>query len=325
MCLSHNEIAKELIMNQNCNNRQFKKLRVSLVGNCNFACAYCVPEKSNRVRNIALQVSPEKFCENILRIHRIVNLESVRLTGGEPTLYKELPKLIYMLKKSGIPKVSITTNGRLLKKLHRRLIDSGLDNVNVSLDSLDEEIFKKINRTTNVSYVLKGIESILNTGIEIKINSTIMKGFNDNQILPILDWAMDRNIIVRYLELMKMGHLFYSHSQYYFSEEEILNTIQSKYELAEVGREKSSTCNYWQISNGMKVGIISNHSKPFCSDCDRLRIDQFGNIYGCLSVNTAFPMEASDTHLRNNLLNAMQLKRDNNFSGSSISMQAIGG
>jgi cyclic pyranopterin phosphate synthase len=266
-----------------------------------------------------------KFCENILRIHKIVNLESVRLTGGEPTLYKELPELIYLLKEAGIPKVSLTTNGRLLKKRYKELVNAGLDSVNVSLDSLEEDTFQKINRTSNVSFVLEGIDAILQTGIEVKINSTIMKGFNDNQILPILDWARERNVVVRYLELMKMGHLFHSHEQYFFSEENILRTIQAKYELVEIGRGKSSTCNYWKISNGGKVGIISNHTKPFCSDCDRLRMDQLGNIYGCLSVNTSFPMEKDEPLLEQTLSNAMQLKRDNTFSGSSLSMQAIGG
>lgn len=305
--------------------RQFKKLRVSLLGNCNFACAYCVPDGNSKTTSSIPGTPVSIFLENILRIHKILSLESVRLTGGEPTLYKDLPELIYHLKKNGIPKVTLTTNGSRLSALHEKLKTAEIDSINVSLDSIENGIFKKINRSSKTASVLEGIDLALQSNINIKINCTLMKDYNENQILPILDWAMERNIPVRFLELMKMGHLVNDHEKYFYSQEEILKTIESKYTLIELGREKSNTCSYWQIPGGIKVGIISNHSKPFCTDCDRLRMDQFGNIYGCLSVNTSFPMEKDESLLKENLTKALALKRKDSFSGSSISMKAIGG
>ncbi len=319
------EIAKGLIMIQDEQQRQFKKLRVSLLENCNFACAYCVPGGIAKFRSQSGQTPVENFLENISRIHKLVNLESVRLTGGEPTLYKKLPELIAGLKGFGIPKIALTTNGSRLKKLSQELKSAGLDSMNVSLDSLDEEGFRRINRSSRLSSVLEGIESALNAGIDVKINCTVMKGINENQIIPLLEWAQKRNIIVRYLELMKMGHLFYSHKDFYFSQQEILDLIESKYQLIELGRNRSDTCTYWQIPLSVKIGIISNHSKPFCSDCNRLRMDYKGNIYGCLSENKFFPMQRDENALRLTLQNAIQLKKAKIFSGSSISMQAIGG
>ncbi|MBE7412880.1 MAG: radical SAM protein [Leptospiraceae bacterium] len=305
-------------------NRQFKKLRVSLLQNCNFSCAYCSPSGSKLV-NTGKQTPVNEILENISRIHDIVGLESIRLTGGEPSLYKNLIELILGLKKLNIPRIALTTNGSRLKKSATSLKNSGLDSINVSLDSISEEIFQKINRFKGVGTVLEGIESALNAGIEVKINCTVMKGINETQILPILEWAKERNITTRYLELMKMGSIFYSHQDFYFSEKNIIEIIQQKYNLIELGRKKSDTCTYWEIPGSIKIGVISNHSNPFCSDCDRLRMDYKGNIYGCLSENTYFPIQKEEKELKIALEKAILLKKERIFSGSSISMQSIGG
>jgi len=309
--------------------RQFKTLRLSLTSRCNFACNYCVPEnKTVKMSPICKAgLSYEELAQEVLKIHKLVNLKNVRLTGGEPTLYKDLIPLIRLLKEMKIPKVTITTNGHSLERLIGNLVLSGIDAINISLDAIDATTFKKLSRRNSLEKVLRGIEKTLEYDIPVKINSTIMKGQNDDQIIPLLDYALERNATIRFLELMQMGHLYQNHNQYFFSEEEILDKIAKKYNFEKTEKPISSTANYWNIetinNKENKFGIIANHSSPFCGDCDRLRLDENGKIYGCLSVNKGFRIK--ENNLPQILPQALAQKQSKHFHGSELSMQAIGG
>jgi cyclic pyranopterin phosphate synthase len=311
--------------------RSFKKLRISLNSICNFACTYCVSDKevySPRKAHTGKSLAAREFAILVSKLHSNLNLQEIRLTGGEPTLYPELVDLVYLLKEIGIPKVALTTNGYLLSKLARDLKKAGLDSMNISLDAVDPDIFFKMSRGRKLEKTLEGIHAAKENQIPFKLNATIMKGYNENEILPLLEFSGKLGVTVRYLELMKMGHLSGKTPEDIFTEKEILDSIATRHKFEEVQREKSSTANYWITKEGYKFGIIANESSPFCGDCNRLRLDSQGSIYGCLSSNHAFSIREavnSEIPLEPILYQALLKKQDYKFSGSSLGMMSIGG
>lgn len=267
------------------------------------------------------------FAQLISRLHENLDLETIRLTGGEPLLYRELPQLIRNLSEIGIPKISMTSNGYLLARQAPALKAAGLQAINVSLDAVDEPSFYKMAKRRHLDRVLNGIETALDLGIEIKLNAVIMKGMNEEQIIPLVDYAFGKNIPIRFLEVMSMGHLHHESDQYLFSQQQLLDTIATKYQFKRLPRKASATANYWQTAAGNTFGIIANNSEPFCSDCSRLRLDAEGNMYGCLSSNHPIAMNAEDNDyiLHEKLQQAMSQKQLHHFIGSELSMLQIGG
>jgi cyclic pyranopterin phosphate synthase len=198
----------------------------------------------------------------------------------------------------------------------------------VSLDAADSETFYKVTRRKNFDKVVSGIEEARRLGMEVKLNAVIMRRLNHDQILPLLSFANERGLTIRFLELMKMGYIQQAFDQFFFSQEEILSTISDSYSFIKIQREKASTANYWLTNSGQKFGIIANESEPFCSDCDRLRIDSYGNIYGCLSNPepiSFFNEINNDGEIIKKLQSALAQKQSVRFSGSKLSMQYIGG
>jgi len=304
--------------------RKFKKLRVSITEQCNLSCMYC------DMKNIFFQKSGEVDLSLLLKIienlHKQLDLSSIRLTGGEPALHPDLPEFIRELKKLGIPEVNLTTNGYYLKNLLPELKNSGLDRINISLDAIDEDIFANITGQRGATRVMDSILAANLAGFKIKINSIIMRGINESQILSLLEFAMKHQIIIRFLELMKMGSILDTHDDLFYSQAEIISQIQSHFEIIELPRQISSTASYFYVNNVISFGIIANHSQPFCQDCDRLRLDHLGNLYGCLSnpVSFALPQKKSGEY-KMILENLMALKQKEEFTGSNLNMRQIGG
>ncbi len=267
------------------------------------------------------------FSQIISRLHATLDLETIRLTGGEPLLYRELPELIESLNEIGIPKISMTSNGYLLGRQAAALKAAGLQAINVSLDAVDEPSFYKMAKRRHLDRVLNGIETALGLGIEIKLNAVIMKGMNEEQIIPLVDYAFGKNIPIRFLEVMSMGHLHHESDKYLFSQQQLLDQIATKYDFKRLPRKASATANYWQTADGNTFGIIANNSEPFCSDCSRLRLDAEGNMYGCLSSNHPIALDAEDSDylLQEKLQQAMSQKQLHHFIGSELSMLQIGG
>lgn len=312
--------------------RTFKKLRISVTSSCNFHCEYCVPEGKDHPKSLSLP--PEKLADIALKINEIAPLASIRITGGEPLLYKGLVSLVSYLKHGGIRHIGMTTNGSLLAGKIHELQKAGLDSINVSLDSLDENISRKLSRSSRFLDILHGIETSLAIGMRVKLNCTVMKDSNESQIIPLLAYAIKNSIPIRYIELMEMGHLKGKMPEKLFLTEDILNTIRMKYNFRPVPRAKGSTADYWEIidpnslsSTSHQFGIISNISRPFCSDCDRLRLSSEGNIFGCLSVNHGFNATEANTSTKMGFLlnQALGQKQPIRFTGSELSMRSIGG
>ncbi len=315
--------------------RRFEKLRISLLNSCNFSCVYCVSEDfgnnqpETTFKPIAEeQLSIEDFTRLINGVHRLTGLKSIRLTGGEPLLYQNLIQLIQEIQKIGIPDIRLTTNAYYLKESATRLFEAGLTSVNISVDAIDLDVFNKISRHPNTSRVFQGIEVAIKAGLNVKLNAVIMRGKNDSQIIPLLDYATEKGVKIRFLELMKMGHLYHAENGLFYSEKEILNIIQEKYSIERIQREYASTANYWQTSGGGTFGIIANESTPFCHDCNRLRMDSNGYFYGCLSNSHGeklSPYLHNDFLLAEKLKELLLLKQPVKFHGSELSMRNIGG
>lgn len=312
-------------------NRRFKKLRISLTDICNLACKYCVDEegaKENKIRPGTLSTS--EYLQIIDKLHQLCQLKTVRLTGGEPLLYGDIINLVEGIKLLDIPEIKITTNATYLEEKALSLKKAGVNEVNISLDALDKQTFKEISRKSTLEKTLSGIDAALNAGIKIKLNSVIMKGVNENQIIPLMHFAREKGITIRFLELMRMGYLYKDFNTHYYPTRAILHQITKEFgQSILLEREKSSTADYWVTEDMLQeFGIISNESHPFCQDCDRLRLDAYGKIYGCLSSNIGIKVLHSlkdSKLLYDKLIEAMNHKQKIKFTGSELSMKSIGG
>lgn len=310
-------------------NRTFKKLRVSLTPECNFSCLYCVgtdelsPQK--KAHNSSIQPL-ERIIDQIRAIHSHVQLHAVRLTGGEPLLHPSVVEIVKELQLMGIPKVQLTTNGSKLSHLAYDLQSAGLSSVNISLDAISPTTFISMSRHAELKQVLDGVDVAMAAGLEVKLNAVIMKGKNDDQILPLLEYAFSKNIVIRFLELMKMGPLHTNYLQWLFTQNEILQKIQTAYQITPLLRLANSTANYWKVSQNQVFGIIANESEPFCEDCNRLRLDSRGRIYGCIAAQNGIQLEHKpQINLSEKLAFALNQKQDIQFVGHNRSMQFIGG
>jgi GTP 3',8-cyclase len=318
--------------------RTFRTLRVSLLSHCNFGCVYCVAgEEELREMNGARgreqngatdrELKAPELMEIIRRLHERLELETVRLTGGEPLLYSGLVGLVGGLRSMGIRRIKLTTNGSLLDKKAVSLKQAGLQSINVSLDALDEEVFVRMSRRNSAARVIRGIDAALDAGLTVKLNAVVMKGINEEEVLPLVEFAFARGITIRFLEVMAMGHLYHHSDSYLLSQREILRLIGERYELTTLEREPSATARYWVTERGQRIGIIANESEPFCRDCDRLRLDNSGRIYGCLSSNHPITLEIGESAAEwdGKLRQALGQKQELRFTGSELSMLTIGG
>jgi GTP 3',8-cyclase len=311
--------------------RTFKTLRVSLLNHCNLGCVYCVAGEDSLKEHNSIATHPllpvSGLLEIIERLHGQLQLETIRLTGGEPLLYQELVTLIGGIRSIGIPQIKLTTNGFLLERLANRLKEAGLESINVSLDAIDEDVFFRMSRRHGAQRIIGGIDAALSAGLSVKINTVVMKSMNESQIIPLLELAISRQISNRYLEIMAMGHLHDQSEKYLITRDEILALIAKSYRYLPLGRAGSATATYWQTEEGHRFGIIANESEPFCRDCNRLRLDSQGNIFGCLSSNHPIALQTadSDMDLQKKLQEALLQKQTLRFTGSDLSMLDIGG
>jgi len=318
--------------------RTFKTLRVSLTNRCNLGCTYCVT--GNQHTAAQGQATPSRAKTNDLlrvigKLHKILQLRTIRLTGGEPLLFFDLAYFVMALKAMGLDDIRLTTNGVLLKPQLTSLAKAGIKSINVSLDAINPLIFRELSRRRSIMQILEGIEEAVRIGLPLKINTVVVRGINDQEIIPLLQYAAGLKIQIRFLELMSMGHLYndpgsrlkpFMNGQFY-SQADILQTISTRHTFTAQPRRPSATANTWITSEGQVFGIIANESAPFCTDCDRLRIDSEGRLFGCLSSNVPIQTahEDSDVLWNKKLMIAMSQKQTDKFSGSALSMLNIGG
>ena len=261
--------------------RQKRKLRISVTDRCNFKCVYCMPEHPEWMAKHQLLSFEQlyQFCQ--FMVER--GIQHIRVTGGEPLMRQGIVHFIaqlQQLKPLGLQRISMTTNAHYLKKYAVALKQAGLDDLNISLDSLDANQFQALTQKT-LSPVLEGIQAAIDAGFNIKINTVLIKGMNDDQILPMADWSIQNNISIRFIEFMPLDGDAKWHKKDVVSEQDILAQLKTRFELTAQSTHDSSPARQYFI-DGYPIGIISTISHSFCNTCDRLRLNAQGDFYNCL-------------------------------------------
>ncbi len=270
-------------------NRGIRDLRISVTDRCNFRCRYCMPIESFGADHAFLPREELLSFEELTRLTRLLmplGIQKIRLTGGEPLMRRGLEDLVAMLAAiDGVEDLAMTTNGVLLAHHAEALALAGLSRVTVSLDALDPDIFSQMNGVSaKVDRVLAGIESAQTFGLPVKINSVIQRGVNESQILPLARWAKERGIGLRFIEYMDVGETNGWKLDQVVSATEILTTLQTEFSL--ISREaayRGEVARHWvHADGGSEIGMISSVTRPFCADCQRLRVSADGKIFTCL-------------------------------------------
>ena len=252
---------------------------------CNFACLFCMPEK-DKVK--WLPRDDILSFEEITRVARILasmGVDRVRLTGGEPLIRKHLEVLVSMLRSvEGISSLDMTTNGWYLADKAEALKKAGLRGVTVSLHSLRRDRFAKISGMDALPTVLKGIGVAKEAGLDpVKINSVAIRGYNDDEILQLVEFAREIDAPIRFIEFMPLDGLGDWSVDRMVSGKEILEKVSAKYKLVPKGREPGETASLWGFEDGRgELGVITPMTEPFCDDCDRIRLTSDGKILSCL-------------------------------------------
>ena len=304
--------------------RPLRDLRISVTDRCNFRCPYCMPAEIYGERYEFLPKDSLLTFEEIARLTRVLaalGVVKVRITGGEPLVRAEIDKLIAMLAQTpGIEDVAMTTNAFLLAQFARKLKDAGLRRVTVSLDSLDEEVFKRMNgRGFGSARVLEGIEAAREAGLSpIKINAVVQRGVNDHTIVELAQFAKERGHIVRFIEYMDVGTLNGWKMDDVVPAEEIIERIHAEMPLEPIGANyKGEVALRYGFKDGEgEVGVIASVTKPFCGDCTRMRLSPEGQMVTCLFASSGIDLRtplrsgATDEELMDIVRGAWGLRDD---------------
>lgn len=259
--------------------RNIHYARLSLTDLCNLRCLYCMPQDGVEKKEHKDIITIENFVEVIDCLAEL-GIDKIRLTGGEPLLKKGLTTLIeYIGQKFEIKTKCLTTNGIYLPEYADILKKNGFDNINISLDSLNAETYKKITRGGDLALALKGIDSALKHFSNVKLNFVAMKGINDSELQDILEFCKARDIKLRFIELMPFTYQKDFFDKHFVSLDEVKNTLSEKYNTEEdktVDKEKIVKF------DGYDVGFIMPLSHSFCNSCNRIRILSDGRLLNCL-------------------------------------------
>jgi len=271
------------------NGREINYIRVSITDRCNLRCIYCMPKEGvyKKKHNEILRFED---INKILKASAFLGIRKVRFTGGEPLILKDVDKLIYDTSKiQGIEDIAITTNGIILNSMVEDLKNAGLKRVNISLDTLKEEKFKKITRGGNILDVLQAIEKCIKLGIKpVKINTVLIKGINDDEISDLIYLTKNLPVSIRFIELMPIGEGVNYYDKGFMSSEEVINKFP---ELVPINSGISSTAKLFKLPNSKgTVGFISPLSCKFCSNCNRIRLTSSGTIKPCLHSDTEYDL-----------------------------------
>ncbi len=264
--------------------RVHNNLRISVTDRCNLRCTYCMPE------NVTFMNKRELLTfEEIARFVEIVaplGIDKIRLTGGEPLLRRDLPRLVEMIcRVPGIKDIGLTTNGITLAESARALFDAGLRRINVSLDALDPDRFRELARRDGVERVIAGILAAKKAGFEpVKINAVAIRGVSEFEVVPLARFAREHGLEVRFIEYMPIGADQWEREKVYFAHEILdqLETHVGSLVPAADQDPRAPAQDFDYTDGGGRVGIIASISRPFCLSCNRVRLTAEGKLRNCL-------------------------------------------
>lgn len=279
--------------------RPLRDLRISVTDRCNFRCPYCMPAEVFGPDYAFLkdpQIMSLSELRRLLGQFVLLGVQKVRITGGEPLLRPDVPELVHLLKHDlRVGVVALTTNGWLLARAGPALRDAGLDQVNVSLDSLDPETFGRLSgagRGLGVGRVLDGIAAAAGLGIPVKINMVVQRGVNDDHIPAMAAWARDHGFILRFIEFMDVGNHNGWCRDLVVPAREIVAKVSALWPLEPCSpayRGEVAARYRYQDGRG-EIGLISSVTEPFCRDCHRARLSADGKLYTCLFASAGWDL-----------------------------------
>ncbi|EOW3729707.1 GTP 3',8-cyclase MoaA [Campylobacter coli] len=268
--------------------RKINYLRISVTQRCNFRCLYCMPK-------IPFNHQPK---ENLLSFEELFlfvkvaideGIEKIRITGGEPLLRKDLSVFIKMINdyKKDLD-LAITTNGFLLKDFAKDLKDAGLKRLNISLDTLESKKAKILAQKDVLDSVLAGIDEALSVGLKVKLNTVVLKGLNDDELIPLLEFAKSKNIQIRFIEFMENIHAYGKLQG--LKRDEIIQILSQKYQVKLIKKAEKAPVSIYS-ADGYEFGIIDPHSHEFCGSCNRIRLSAEGLLIPCLYFDEALSIK----------------------------------
>ena len=292
-------------------------VRLSVTDRCDFRCVYCMAED--------MVFAPRSEVLSLEELYRVaaafvsLGVGKIRLTGGEPLVRHNIMHLVRELGQlPGLEQLVMTTNGSQLPKVANELKAAGVKRINISLDSLDADKFRRITRTGDLAQVIRGIDAVREAGFRrTKINAVILKGRNDDEILDLVDFILERELDLSFIEEMPLG-LIDDHDRAltFCSSEEVRDIISTRYQLTASDDDTGGPSRYWNVAgSGSRIGFISPHSHNFCHLCNRVRVTVEGRLLLCLGNEHSLDLRAllrdpavDDEQLRQAIIQAMDLK-----------------
>ena len=296
-----------------------KKLRVSVTDRCNMRCGYCMPKNNTKWFDSTEVLS----FEEIIRLSSIfanLGVEKIRITGGEPLVRPLIENLIKSIAKiPHIKSIGLTTNGLLLSDRVKKLKSSGLNSVNISLDSFKEDRFKMMTGINGLDKVISSIQKAKDAGFDVKINTVVVRGWNDDEVVEFANFARHTGITVRFIEFMPLDGTGIWRSDLVFSKKEMIEKLESNIGkvFPVLEQEISAPAKLYSFSDRIgTVGFIPSVSEPFCNQCDRIRLTSEGRFLTCLFESPGYDIKsymrrgASDEELSQCLIHCMTMKQE---------------
>ena len=275
--------------------RTIDYLRVSVTDRCDFRCVYCMSENMTFLPKKELLTLEEldRMCSAFVRM----GVKKLRITGGEPLVRRGImtffETMARHLETGALRELTLTTNGSQLEKYAADLSACGVKRINVSLDTLDEEKFARVTRWGRLPQVLRGIDAAQAAGMRVKINTVALKGFNEDELFPLVDWCAARGVDITFIEVMPMGDLGNEDRiGQYWSLKELRATLAEAGPLTDLPERTGGPARYVQRENGQKIGFITPLSHNFCESCNRVRLTCTGTLYMCLGQDDAAEFRA---------------------------------
>ncbi|MCC5884017.1 MAG: GTP 3',8-cyclase MoaA [Halomonas sp.] len=274
--------------------RRVRYVRISVTDRCDFRCVYCMSEEMTFLPRAQILTLEE--LSMVARAFVEMGVEKIRLTGGEPLVRRGIDQLIEETSAlPGLRDLGMTTNGAGLVKQARRLREAGLGRLNISLDTLDPERFRRLTRTGDLSRVLEGLQAAREAGFErIKLNAVILKGRNDDEVLDLVEFARSERVDLSFIEEMPLGDVSdHSRAETFCSSDEVKSAIEQRHELIPTTESTLGPSRYFRMSDSdSRIGFISPHSHNFCASCNRVRVTAEGRLLLCLGNEHSVDLRA---------------------------------
>ena len=297
--------------------RKINYLRISVTDRCDLRCVYCMKEKMTFLpkKEILTLEEIERLCDNFIEL----GVKKIRITGGEPLVRRDIIKLIknlnYKKNKTNLNEITLTSNGTLLEKYAKDLKENGINRINVSLDTINENNYNKITRFGDLSKVINGINAAIKNNINVKINTVAIKNFNENELEKIITWSNNQKIDITFIEVMPMEDTDYGRHLQFIPLNKVFNDLDKEYNFKKLDKNTGGPAVYYKSDKlSINVGFITPITNNFCASCNRVRISSTGKLFMCLGQNDYIDFrdilrkDYSDDFIKEKILYSLKIK-----------------